>query len=262
MKVRILGCSGSIAQGCRTTSFLLEEQVLVDCGTGVGDLTVAEMRRVTHAFLSHSHLDHIAALPLLLDTVGAQRKGPLHVHALPETLNALRSHVFNDVIWPDFTRIPSSETPLVQLHPLGVGDVLVVAGITLEVLPARHSVPAVGYAACGDGAWWIYSGDTEGHTPAFWQRVNALQAAMPGVGALVIETAFSSHEQTLARRSSHMSPIDLARELENLDPPARFPICITHTKPSEGSTVMREVLALEHRALELVDLRKVDVLQV
>ncbi len=264
MNVRILGCSGSIARGSRTTAFLLGERVLVDCGTGVGELDVAEMRHVTHVFLSHSHLDHIAALPLLLDTVGTRRPAPLHVYALPETLQALRAHIFNDVIWPDFTRIPSPEAPMVRLHPLGVGDVLVAAGITLEVLPARHSVPAVGYAARGDGAWWIYSGDTEGNTPAFWQRVNALQAEPPGIGALVIETAFGNREQLLARKSRHLSPADLARELAHLEPPARFPICITHAKPSEGSTVMDEVraLVLAHEALQLVDLRTLDVLRV
>ena len=38
MKVRVLGCSGAIAKDCRTTSFLIDEDVLVDAGTGVGDL--------------------------------------------------------------------------------------------------------------------------------------------------------------------------------------------------------------------------------
>ena len=44
MKVRVLGCSGAIARDCRTTAFLVDEHILVDAGTGVGDLTVDEMR--------------------------------------------------------------------------------------------------------------------------------------------------------------------------------------------------------------------------
>ena len=64
MKVRVLGCSGAIAKDCRTTSFLVDGEILVDAGTGVGDLTLDEMRQIDHVLLSHSHLDHIAALPL------------------------------------------------------------------------------------------------------------------------------------------------------------------------------------------------------
>jgi hypothetical protein len=45
MQIRVLGCSGSIAAGSRTTSFLVDDDVLVDAGTGVGDLTLDEMTR-------------------------------------------------------------------------------------------------------------------------------------------------------------------------------------------------------------------------
>jgi len=262
MQVRILGCSGTIAKGCRTTSFLLGQHILVDAGTGVGELTLEEMQRVDHVFLTHSHLDHIAALPLLLDAVGARRTRPLQVHALPATLAALRAHVFNDVIWPDFTRIPTPQAPFVQLLPLGVGDVFVAAGTLLEVLPARHSVPAVGYAARGSKGWWVYSGDTEGQEPAFWRRVNALHGEQGGVAALCIETAFSNAEAELARKSRHLSPAALARELAALAPGADFPIYITHAKPRESRLIMREVQALEHGTLRLIDLQTVDALRV
>lgn len=261
MKVRVLGCSGSIAQGCRTTAFCLDGRVLVDAGTGVGDLTPDEMRAITHVVLTHSHLDHIAALPLMLDTVGSQRSAPLQVFALPQTVQALRDHIFNDVIWPDFTRIPTPQAPFVQLQPLGVGDVFVIAGILLEVLPARHSVPAVGYAARGERGWWIYSGDTEGRNPAFWRRVNTLHSERGGVAALCIETAFSNAEAELARISRHLSPVALARELAELPAGADIPVYVTHTKPRESSRIMCEVQALEHGARRLIDLQTVDMLQ-
>ena len=86
MKIRVLGCSGAIARDCRTTSFLVDDDVLVDAGTGVGDLPLEDMARIGHVFLTHSHLDHIAALPLMLDAVGARRSTPLQVHALPATI--------------------------------------------------------------------------------------------------------------------------------------------------------------------------------
>ena len=46
MHIRVLGCSGAIGKDCRTTSFLLDDNVLVDAGTGVGDLTLDELRRI------------------------------------------------------------------------------------------------------------------------------------------------------------------------------------------------------------------------
>lgn len=71
MQVRVLGCSGAIARDARTTSFLLDDRILIDAGTGVGDLTLEEMLRIEHVFLTHSHLDHIAALPLMIDSMAA-----------------------------------------------------------------------------------------------------------------------------------------------------------------------------------------------
>ena len=41
------------------------------------------------------------------------------MHALPETLTALRQHIFNGVIWPDFTRLPSAEHPVLEFLPFG-----------------------------------------------------------------------------------------------------------------------------------------------
>ena len=121
MKIRVLGCSGAIARDCRTTSFLVGDDVLIDAGTGVGDLTLEEMEHIDHVFLTHSHLDHIAALPLMLDAIGARRTAPMHVHALPATIAALQAHIFNDVIWPDFTRIPAPDAPFVRFVPFATG---------------------------------------------------------------------------------------------------------------------------------------------
>lgn len=241
MKVRVLGCSGAIAKDCRTTSFLVDGDVLIDAGTGVGDLSLQQMRGVDHVFLTHSHLDHVAALPLMVDAVAAMRTQPLQIHALPGTIEALKAHIFNDLIWPDFSRIPSAQAPLISFHELAVGQVLQVCGKTIEVLPAVHTVPAVGYAvSCSPGPWWVFSGDTE-RNPAFWERVNALDVHM-----LVIETAFSNREKDLAQRSLHLSPHVLARELECIAKDHYFPIYITHTKPSETDLIMAEIQRFDH----------------
>ena len=245
MKVRVLGCSGAIAKDCRTTSFLIGDSILLDAGTGVGDLTLEEMGKIDHVLLTHSHLDHIAALPLMLDAVSSQRRHPVQVHALAATIAALQTHVFNNVIWPDFSAIPSVASPFLQYQAFVSGDVLNIAGVQIEVLPAHHTVPAVGFAVQGDTGWWVFSGDTE-RNPPFWKRINALKVA-----CLVIETAFSNRERDLARRSLHLSPEALAQELAHIPATDRYPIYITHTKPSETELIMDEIRQLDGTASPL-----------
>lgn len=235
MKIRVLGCSGAIAKDCRTTAFLLDDDLLVDAGTGVGDLSIAQMQRVNSVLLTHSHLDHVAALPLMLDAVASLRTEPLKVYALAGTIAALRTHVFNDVIWPDFTRIPSPDHPFVRFYEIKTGQTLQFANKVVEVLPAVHTVPAVGFAVTSGDGCWVFSGDTE-RNPAFWARVNQLC-----VGMLVIETAFSNRESELARRSLHLSPQSLAQELDCIAPDKQFPIYIMHTKPTESEMIMSEI---------------------
>lgn len=242
MKVRVLGCSGAIAKGCRTTSFLVDGDVLVDAGTGVGDLTLDEMRGINHVLLTHSHLDHIAALPLMVDAIAAQRSSPLKVHALAGTIHALKTHIFNNVIWPDFTRIPSVAAPFVSLHEICVGQTLELSGKRVEVLPAVHTVPAVGFSISAGAGCWVFTGDTE-RNPALWRRINQLDVA-----ALVIETAFSNREKDLAKRSLHLSPHALADELDCIDKTKKYPIYITHTKPAETELIMAEIQKFDQTA--------------
>ncbi|HMS04180.1 MAG TPA: 3',5'-cyclic-nucleotide phosphodiesterase [Burkholderiaceae bacterium] len=235
MRVRVLGCSGAIAKDCRTTSFLVDRHILVDAGTGVGDLTLDEMAAIDHVLITHSHLDHVAALPLMVDSIAARRKAPVLVYALQGTIDALQAHIFNDLIWPDFSRIPTPQAPFIRYVPIRIGQVLALEGKVIEVLPAVHTVPAVGYAITEGAGCWVFTGDTE-RNPAFWQRLNQLNVAM-----LVIETAFSNREANLARRALHLAPHTLADELDCIDTDKRFPIYITHTKPAETDLIMEEV---------------------
>lgn len=245
LQVRVLGCSGSIAKGCRTTSFLLDDTVLIDAGTGVGDLTHEDIARIDHVFLTHSHLDHVLAVGLLADSGLRLRmvakRPPVQVYALRDTLEALREHIFNGVIWPDFTVIPSAEQPALAFVEVALGQCLEVAGRRIEVLPAAHTVPAVGYAVSAGAGQpaWVYTGDT-GPNPALWQRL-----AQMDVHTLVIETAFGDDEQALAHISQHLCPAMLEAELKHLRADAQ--VLITHIKPGEMDVVMREIGAHDRR---------------
>lgn len=244
MKIRVLGCSGAIAKGCRTTSFLIDELLLIDAGTGVGDLSLSDMARIDHVLITHSHLDHVAALPLMLDAVGSVRTQPLLVYALSETIIALKNHIFNNVIWPDFSRLPCPDRPFLAFVPLSVGDSLIIADKKIEVLPAVHTVPAVAYAVSQDipvSSYWVFSGDT-GHNPDFWSRINQMPVNM-----LVIETAFSERESVLAENSLHLCPSTLAKQLDMMHPESDYPVLITHTKPAQTELIMAEIAHINHQ---------------
>ncbi|MFT3802232.1 MAG: 3',5'-cyclic-nucleotide phosphodiesterase [Burkholderiaceae bacterium] len=236
MKLRVLGCSGGIGARARTTSFLVDDDILIDAGTGVEDMTIDELAAVDHVFLTHSHLDHIAALPLVIDSVGAMRARPLIVHALPETIAALKAHIFNWVIWPDFTEIPHYERPWMVFEPLAVGQVVRVGDRYVRSLAANHTVPAVGFHLYHDKASLVFSGDT-GPNDEFWRQVNAIQ----NLRYLIIETAFSNREQDLAMTAKHLFPIQLAEELGKLQRDAQ--ILITHLKPSDRVRIAQEIAA-------------------
>jgi ribonuclease BN (tRNA processing enzyme) len=267
MILQVLGCSGSIAAGDHTTAFLLDDDVLIDAGTGVGSLPLEALARIDHILISHSHLDHILAIGLLADGVmrlrRAQHRGPIEVHALPQTIAALRAHIFNGVIWPDFTRLPSAEEPMLKLVPFAVGDLLTVNGKRIEVLSAAHTVPAVGFAVecgkaeaadeCADRGWWVYTGDT-GPNPLLWERLRRMK-----VDHLVIETAFSDEERQLARISRHLCPAALGHELAQLE--GSVDVHITHIKPGELAAVMSEIglLSTPHRIHALTTGQRLEI---
>ncbi len=234
MKLRVLGCSGGIGGNFRTTSFLLDHDVLVDAGTGLGELSLAELSVIDHVFITHSHMDHIACLPLLVDSVGFVRDKPLVIHATAETLSILQKYIFNWEIWPDFAAIPNLQQPVMRYEEIKLGEAVEVGGRKLTPLPANHVVPAVGFRIDSGKASLVFSGDTT-TCDALWQAVNCI----PDLRYLIVETAFSDADKELAVLSKHLCPSLLAEELAKLR--LRPDIFITHLKPGEVELTMREI---------------------
>ncbi|MES2562968.1 MAG: 3',5'-cyclic-nucleotide phosphodiesterase [Pseudomonadota bacterium] len=236
MKLKILGCSGGIGGDLRTTSMLLDEDVLIDAGTGVGDLSVAQLAQIDHIFVTHSHIDHIASIPLLADTVGSMRQIPITLYATHETLDILREHLFNWKLWPDFTQIPDPACPALRYQPIEIGEPVALGRRTVTALPANHAVPAVGYRIDSGAASLVYSGDTTSND-SFWRHINAID----NLRYLIIETALSNKEREVAIAAKHLCPSMLASELAKLT--LSPDIYITHLKPREADLIMDEVLA-------------------
>jgi ribonuclease BN (tRNA processing enzyme) len=237
MQVTVLGCSGGIGGDLRTTALLVDDDMLIDAGTGVGDLTLAELTRINHVFLTHAHLDHIAALPLLVDTVGSRRQHPLRVYATEATLWVLRTHVFNWMIWPDFTRIPDDDTAFLRFETIRVGVTVQIDDRALTAIPANHVVPTVGYRLDSPTGTLIFSGDTATND-ALWEAANAAAH----LRYLIVETAFPDADQAIATASKHLHPGTLAQELAKLRQPAE--VYVTHFKPGRDESIMRDIAAV------------------
>lgn len=238
-RLRVLGCSGGIGGANRTTSFLLNETILIDAGTGVGDLSMEELLQIEHVFITHAHLDHIACLPLLIDSTIGARTNPVTVYASSATIQVLKNHIFNWHIWPDFSVIPSADEPFLRYVNQELGESLQLEEITITPLPAEHTVPAVAFQIENDRSSIVFSGDTVGGQQ-FWQVVNQIT----NLKTLIIETAFAERELPLALLAKHLCPSTLAIELQNL--PSHVEVLITHLKPADSDLTIAEVLNLDH----------------
>jgi ribonuclease BN (tRNA processing enzyme) len=234
MKLKILGCSGGIGGDLRTTTMLLDHDVLIDAGTGVGDLSVAELTRIDHIFVTHSHMDHVTSIPFLIDTVGWMRETPVTIHATRETIAILREHLFNWKLWPDFTQIPDPARPVLRYQTVEVGVPVTLGGRRITALPANHVVPAVGYQIDSGKTSLVFTGDTTTNDE-LWTHVNAIA----NLRYLIIETALSDRERELAIASKHLCPSLLADELTKLTLSPE--VYITHLKPREADQIMEEI---------------------
>ena len=244
IRLQLAGCSGGIGgRNRQTTCYLLDDSVLIDAGTGLGTLSLEAMSRINHVVLTHAHLDHIACLPLLVDSVASLRAEALQVWALPEVIDILRAHIFNNQVWPDFTVIPDAAHPFLKLNALPA-DGLTIAGLHFTALPAQHGIRACGYLVEKDGIALAFSGDTS-DCAAFWEAVdrNATTAAV------IAECSYPSSMAAMADLSMHMHAGVLAERLRAL--PSTCAAVVIHRKPGLEDAIAEELSA----ALSGCDLR-------
>jgi ribonuclease BN (tRNA processing enzyme) len=234
MQLTVLGCSGGIGGGRHTTCYLVDDDTLLDAGTGITTLTMLQLARIDQVFLTHSHLDHVLGLPLLLDTVGGMRSTPVTVYALPEVLNVLDHNLFNGKLWPDFRSIPSHEHPWLRFHSMPLGSSIRLGAREFTPLPVVHVVPACGWQLNDSGGSLVFSGDTT-NSEAFIQALNTI----PELQHLILETSFENAQKGIAVSAKHHCPDSVAHDLDRLT--ARPEVWIAHLKPGHEDAIMAEL---------------------
>ena len=241
MKIRVLGCNGGIGPGLRTTSILIDDDVLIDCGTGVGDLSMEELAGIRHIFITHGHLDHIAFIPFLVDTAFDALVGnPVTIHLQNETLTMLREYIFNWKIWPDFSKLPDENNPVIKYNVITSGQQIELDGRLIDPIEVTHTQAAVGYRVeSPDRGAFAFSGDTTS-TDKFWDVLNNY----PNLDILFIECAYADHEESLSRIAGHHRPTTLAEDLRKLQHQPK--LYITHLKPGGEEQIMHQIETLIH----------------
>lgn len=239
MKFSVLGCSGGIGGSLRTTSYRVDNDILLDCGTGVGDLSLESLESIRHIFVTHAHLDHVCMLPLLVDSIfDSLQQNPVTLYASQAVLDVLNEHLFNWQIWPDFFTLPNEDNPVLIAKALEVGDSVSLGDRTITPLPVEHTVPAQGYLiASGTGKSLAFSGDT-GPNEELWRALNAL----PALDHLLVECAYPEQERDLAALARHYTPGSLTEELDRLTHKPQ--VAIVHLKPGGEALIMDQLGAM------------------
>ncbi len=238
MKIRVLGCHGSLFPGYNTTGFLLDESILIDAGTVTSVLSLQEQLKLEAVLISHAHLDHVKDLLFLADNICLRKETSLRVLAPQGILDLLHANLFNNVIWPDFSAIPSMENATIRFQALEPGTGFSMKGLSVTAIPVNHTVETVAYLLESGGVSILIAGDT-GPTEEIWRI--AKQAR--NLKALFLETSFPNEMQSVADLAGHLTPFSLERELRKLGP-ASPDIFLYHLKPQYYETIAGEIDSL------------------
>jgi cAMP phosphodiesterase len=247
VRLEVLGCHGGELPSCRTTCFLVDGVLALDAGALTSTLSLERLCKVDDIVVGHSHFDHVKDLPLLADLVIGRRDTPVTIHASRECARALRESMFNNALWPDFTRIPTKKAPVLRIKTFRAGATFKVGRYTVQSIPVSHPVESCGFVITRGTTSIAMSGDT-GPTEKLWQVLNRVRH----LKALLVETSFPNRLQELADVSGHLTPRTLELEL------AKFrrngaSVMAYHLKPAFVAQLKRELKPLPVEVLELGD---------
>lgn len=248
MEVSILGSAGSEAPGLNPPAFLIDGFLLLDAGTVSLSLDKGAQCKVTHIFLTHAHLDHIKGIPFLVDNlVGMHQTCRIQVLSGRDVISDLRKYVFNNRIWPDFTKIPNAEDPVMRYGIITTREPVIIGDYRIQAAKVNHSVPAYGYLVehPSSGAL-LYTGDT-GPTEAIWKKMRG-----HNVKALIIEVSFPNDMIGLALAAGHLTPSLLEGEIKKM-PEIPEKIYISHLKPQFRSQIETELARINGARLEILE---------
>lgn len=234
MKIEVLGCSGSVMHGFDTTSILVNSKVLIDAGSVMSVLPEDALDEIRIVLITHPHIDHIKELPFLVDALFSRKARGIKIMGSATTVEALKAHVFNGLIWPDIAELDADRTFLsIEPVPDGWFDF---DGIRLMAFAENHTGGALGYVIGEEGSYAMFTGDTGYHQGLF----DLIKTLGPDLKACFIEASFPNRMGELAAVTQHLTPELIVKGLNSdLSPSTR--VIVYHMKPSYLKEVIAEL---------------------
>jgi ribonuclease BN (tRNA processing enzyme) len=248
MKIRVLGCHGSQLPNYNTTSFLIGKNVLVDAGTVTTVLSLPEQLKIDYIFITHAHLDHVRDIMFIADNAYHQRrKSPITVVSTKGIIDTIHRHLFNNVIWPDFSRIPDAKNPLLKFHAISPGKKQKIGDLQVRAIDLHHVVETVGYVLESGDRSVLFLGDT-GPTEEAWRVAERTK----GLKAIFVETSLPGDMSHIADLTGHLTPLSLEIELKKLKG-VKPSIYLYHMKPSYHEIIRKEIAAIKDRKIHIIE---------
>jgi ribonuclease BN (tRNA processing enzyme) len=250
MKVQLLASSvHDPSRRAYVTSFLINKTVAVDAGCLGFYGTPQQQEAVQHVFLTHSHADHTASLPIFAENAWTPAGNPLRVWGIPPTLDAVQRHIFNDIMWPDFIALSDKMPPYLHLCTLRPEVPVEASGLAITPIEVNHLVPTVGYVLSDGVGAVIIAGDT-GPTTRLWEVAH--QTA--GLRAVFLEACFPNSMSRLAEVTFHLTPEMFRHEVAKM--PSGIRVVAVHIKIRYREQVIQELYALGLPNLEIGECEK------
>ena len=244
MQLRVVGCHGGETPKHRTCAFLLDDRLAIDAGSLTSELDLPLQCQLEAVLVSHSHLDHVRDLATIADNRAQIGCRPLQIVGTKPTIDVLKKHFFNDLLWPDFSVIPSKKEPTIVYTVLKPETRTVIAGFGVRAIAVSHTIDTSAFIVDKDGVAVAYSGDT-GPTDRLWEALNETK----DLRALLMEVSFPNEMQKLATLSGHHTPQTLVKDLQKYARPRDLPTLLYHIKPAFQAEVERQCAKL--RGVEL-----------
>ncbi len=253
MELYVVGCHGGETPKHRASSFLLDGTLAIDAGAVTRGLDIDAQGKLEACLVSHAHLDHVRDLATLADNRCQLGSAPLVVAGTRATLESLKRHFFNGVLWPDFSRIPTAAGGnTIEFLELELEKPTMVAGRSVVAIPVSHTIDCSGFVIEKDGASLAYSGDT-GPTERLWEVL----AQTKSLKAMLVEVSFPDRHAALATVSGHYTPATLAADLKKLPNVESVPTLLYHIKPIFQREVETELAKLPGLSVEVPKLEDI-----
>lgn len=225
-------------------SYLINDSVAIDGGC-IGFASPLDIqKKIEHVFLSHSHMDHIASVPIFIDNVYVHGPGCPAIYANAATIQTLQTDIFNDRIWPDMIRLSGEESPFLRLEELTTETPVDVPGLRVIPVEVDHVVPTMAFLV-DDGETAIAIVSDTSPTHRVWEVINQ----QPRLKAVFLECSFPNNMAWLADKAKHLCPKLFGDELKKLR--HDVPIVAIHIKTAFEAAIVSELQALGLPNLEI-----------